>query len=215
MLLKRFFALARRVPWRRLFLLLIVAWMLLACGLVATVHFYGQTDRAEQADVIIVLGAGVRRDNRPGPALIRRSTQGAELWQDGYAPRVICAGGIPGYATRSEADACRELLEERGVPADAIILEERSRSTHENAVYSLQIMQANGWDKAIIVSDGYHMLRAGWIFSSAGVNAVTSPATTTPRRLEYVWAVGREVVALHWQALVYLFNLPVTFVPWL
>lgn len=196
--------------------MLIALWLLFICGLTASIHLYGQLDRQQQADVIIVLGAGLRRDGRPGPALIRRGSQAADLWHAGVAPRLICTGGFPTtFITRSEADACFDVLTERGVPADAIIMEENSRSTHENAVYSRQIMTENDWETAVVVSDSYHMLRATWIFSTIGIDMVSSPAEIMPPPGNYVSSVLREVVALHWQAVVFTFNLPFTFVPWL
>lgn len=204
--------LSRRV--RRVLLVAVGVWLIFACTLGIAVTVYGQTDRAQPADVIIVLGSGLRREDlQPGPALTRRSVRGAELFHAGFAPAIICSGGYPGTATRSEADGCAQVLRENGVPDDAIILEERSRSTEENAAYSHEIMQEHGWKTALVVSDGYHLLRATWIFTAEGVTFTTSPASTPPF-LDALTATAREVVALHWQAFKTVLGLPYTFVPW-
>jgi uncharacterized SAM-binding protein YcdF (DUF218 family) len=188
-------------------------WLLIICGLVTAVHVYGQADRSQDADVIIVLGAGLRRNNEPAPALLRRSLHGAALYHAGKAPVIICAGGISPSRTRSEADVCREILEAEGVPRAAIWLETRSRSTEENALFTQAIMQTHGWQTAVVVSDNYHLLRAQWLFSSLGVQTHTSP-TTTPQRVSSYWSsVAREVAALHWQAFKEVLNLPFTYVP--
>lgn len=192
----------------------LVIWFSIAGLLTVAVIVYGMTDRAQPADVIIVLGSGLRRDSRPGPALIRRSQRAAELYAQGYAPAIICTGGYTVGRTRSEADGCREVLEASGVPAEAILLEERSRSTEENAFYAEAIMRANGWHTAVLVSDGYHLLRAQWIFTQEGIPVYPSPASPPPR-LALATAVVREIVALHWQALKDLLNLPVTYIPYL
>jgi uncharacterized SAM-binding protein YcdF (DUF218 family) len=181
--------------------------------LLMVIEAYGQVDRAQAADVIIVLGAGLRRDNTPGPALTRRTLHGANLWKQGLAPVIICAGGKPGNRTRSEADACAELLRGQGIPDSAIILEERSRSTEENALYSRELMDARGWQTAILVSDPYHLFRANDIFSGAGIPVYTSPVTEM--RLnpsEYMVYMLREIVALHWLAVKQVFNIPITYV---
>ena len=115
--------------------------------------------------MIIVLGSGLNPDLTPGPALTRRAERAAELWKAGYAPAIICSGGYTTSAIRSEAFGCGQVLRANGVPLDAIILEARSRSTEENALYSHEIMQDHGWTTALVVSDGYHLLRATWIFS--------------------------------------------------
>ena len=198
----------------RVLLVLLLAWMLVCAALAGMVYAYSRSDGAREADVIIVLGAGLRRDGRPGPALWRRGERAAELYADGYAEHLICTGGFPLRQSRSEADACREVLVANGVPEGAIVLEERSRSTEENAVYSREIMVANGWDTALVVSDGYHLLRAQWIFAQQGINVYTSPARD-PSLINHVTSIGREVVALHWQMIKTVLNLPVTYVPWL
>lgn len=208
--------LKRLLKWRltRVLLVLLLVWMLVCAALAAVVYVYSRSDGARDADVIIVLGAGLRRDGRPGPALWRRGERAAELYAEGYADHLICTGGFPLRQTRSEADACREVLMANGVPEAAIVLEDRSRSTEENAAYSDAIMQANGWQTALVVSDGYHLLRAQWIFAQQGLDVTTSPARD-PSFINHVTSIGREVVALHWQVLKTVLNLPVTYVPWL
>ena len=198
----------------RALLILIGVWLIVCCALAISVVVYGQTDRAQPADVIIVLGSGLNRDLTPGWALTRRSEHAADLWKAGYAPAIICSGGLTQDFPRSEADGCAEVLRANDVPADAITLEDRSRSTEENAFYSREIMQDHGWTTALIVSDGYHLLRATWIFSLQDYHFSTSPAVLPPP-FDLVKAVVREVVALHWQAFKTIFHLPYSYVPYL
>ncbi len=204
--------LSRRL--RRILLIALGIWLILDCLIGITVYVYGLTDRAQPADVIVVLGGGLNRDLTPNRATTRRAQHAAELWKAGYAPMIICSGGYAEWAERSEADSCAQVLRESGVPAEAIVLEDRSRSTEENAIYSHEVMQAHGWKTALVVSDGYHLLRATWIFSSEGVTFTTSPAAPPPLT-DLLIAVPREVVALHWQVFKTIFHLPFTFVPWL
>ena len=189
-------------------------WLVVCLLLAGVVYGYGLTDRAQPEDVIIVLGSGLNRNLMPGPSLRHRSERAAALWHAGYAPIIICSGGYARWATRSEADGCAEVLRENGVPDDAIILEEQARSTEENAAYTHQIMRERGWDTALVVSDGYHLLRATWIFTQEGMIFTTSSTTTPPPFLNYVIAVAREVIALHWQLFKTILGLPYTFVPW-
>ena len=201
----------RRVA--RVLMIGIAFWLLFACGLLTAVHVYGETDHARPADVIVVLGSGLRRDGSPGPAMHRRTAQAAELYAQGIAPTVICSGGYATTQRRSEADACRELLNALGVPFEAVVLEDRSRSTEENAMFTRELMDANGWRDAVIVSDGYHLLRANWIFQQEGVTGYTSPALPRPRTSVYMMAIGREIAALHWQGIKTVLGLPYTYVP--
>lgn len=205
--------LARSRQLWRWFLRLMLLWLVLALLLGSAIILYGQADRAENADVIVVLGAGLSRNNRPGPALIRRTEQAAALYARGLAGTVICTGGYGYGRTRSEADACAELLLARGVPSSAIVLEDQSRSTEENALYTREIMDANGWITAVVVSDSYHLLRAAWIFNQAGIASTTSPAASAPPPFQHLSAIAREVAAFHWLVVKGVLNLPVTYVP--
>jgi uncharacterized SAM-binding protein YcdF (DUF218 family) len=193
---------------------LLIVWIIVCAGLMLVVHQYGQQTSTQTADVIIVLGSGVRRDGRPGDALYRRSLHAAELYTEGYAPNVICTGGQTIGYPRSEADACRQVLEENGVPTAAILLDDHSRSTEENAINSQAIMDAQSWQDAVLVSDSFHMLRAEWIFELQGLTVYPNPVQSTRiRRWWYVQFVGREVLALQWQVFKEALNLPVTYVP--
>ena len=178
----------------------------------AVIHIYGRIDHAtEAADVIVVLGAGLERGNSPGRALTRRAQQAAMLYARGVAQWVICTGGIGAGRSRSEADACRDLLQLRGVPEQSILLEDSSRSTEENALRSKVLMAARGWQSAVVVSDGYHLLRARWLFERIGQPVSTSPAADPPLAW-HVPYILREVGAFYWLSLRFLLNLPETLI---
>ena len=190
---------------------MLITWAMIVVGMSALIYTYGESDQAQPADVIIVLGSGLRRDGRPGDALYRRSVWGAQLYEAGIAPAIICTGGIGAGQRRSEASACAEVLTGRGVPDDAIYLEEMSRSTEENAAYAHELMQTNGWQSAVLVTDSFHMLRANWIFNEQGVEHVRSPVPREwMRDYWYRRHFLREILALHWQVFKETFNLPYT-----
>ena len=197
---------------KRLIVTFLLAATLYFVVFVSAVHFYGTIDNAQEADVIIVLGAGLLRDGRPGWALTRRSLQAAESWRSGYAPYILCTGGQAESFPRSEASACREILRASQVPASAILLEELSRSTEENAIYSRLIMDDMGLADAVLVSDSYHMLRASWLFQMQGISTVRSPVPAGRIRspLSYPYSLIREFVAFNWQLVKETFQIPVT-----
>jgi uncharacterized SAM-binding protein YcdF (DUF218 family) len=186
-------------------------WLAVIFCLSAAILIAGEGGEPEQADVIIVLGSGLRRNGQPGDALYRRSVWAAQLYAQGYAPQMICTGGTGEGQPRSEAEACREVLMDQGVPAAVITLEDRSGSTHENAIYSRQIMIASGWETAVLVTDSFHMLRADWVFDREGVRHTPSPVPREWVRAHFFRRhFLREILALHWEAAKDLFNLSVT-----
>ncbi|MCY3799058.1 MAG: YdcF family protein [Chloroflexi bacterium] len=199
---------------RRFFMLLVVATLLYFISFIATAHFTGLQDTAEPSEVIIVLGSGLRKDGRPGPALTRRTKHAADLWQEGIAPLVLCTGGQSEYYPRTEAAACLEILLAAGLPADAILMEERSRSTEENAIFSKRMLDDRRLSRVVLVSDSYHMLRAGWLFRVQGIQSVASPVKSNRIRDPRVYPVSlvREFIAFNWQLFKEIFNIPWTHV---
>lgn len=210
---------ADRARWLRrtlmIIALLIIIWLMAVATLIAVTHHMGTVDTAQRSDVIIVLGSGLRWDGSAGWALTRRTEHAARLWQQGYAPHLICTGGIAPDKWRSEADACREVAERAGVPRDAIYLEETSLSTEENAINAQQLMAAQDWQTAVVVSDSYHMLRAEYLFRRVGVEATFSPvsASLIRGRPTYMQSMLREVIAWHWQIPKDVLGLPFTRFP--
>lgn len=185
----------------RLTLFIVLAALLYFAAFAIAVHVRGLQDSAQASDIIIVLGSGLRKDGRPGPALTRRSKHGAALWHDDVAPLVLCTGGQSEYVPRTEAAACREILLAAGLPPAAILLEERSRSTEENAIYSKPILEDRGLSRVVLVSDASHMLRARWLFSKQGIEAFASPVPANRIRDPRVYpaALIREFIAFNWQ----------------
>jgi len=185
---------------KHLVLFILAGGLLYFCSFIIAIHLVGATDRTEDADVIIVLGAGIRRDGRAGWALTRRAQMGADLWHQGIAPYILCTGAQADGYPRSESEACEEILLREGVPQSAIWKESNSRSTEENAIYSYEILSEQGLSKVVLVSDSYHMLRAEWIFRAEGMTAYTSPvpASRINNPSFYPYSLMREFLAFHW-----------------
>jgi uncharacterized SAM-binding protein YcdF (DUF218 family) len=187
-----------RTRWRRwlvgTILVILVLGAVVFWALVLVIVRYGQTDHARPADVLIVLGGGE-------VGTTRRTEHAAVLYHQGYAPVLICAGSAFEGQPISEAERCAAVARAHGVPSGAILLDENSRSTEENAIETARIMRAHGWQTAVIVSDNYHLWRAHWLFESEGITAWTSPAQITVgplKRQEQVFSILREIAATGW-----------------
>lgn len=145
--------------------------------LVWQVDRLGGRDEARPSDVIIVLGARVGQDGRPGSDLTSRTYHGVDLWNAGLAPHIICTGGFKDEPL-SAAAVCRKFAIELGVPQARVWLADGSSDTAGDAVASAGVMAEHGWRTAILVSHPMHLFRARWLFRQAGIEAVTSPTTT-------------------------------------
>jgi uncharacterized SAM-binding protein YcdF (DUF218 family) len=119
---------------------------------------YHQLQHAlEPADVIVVLGS---HD-------LRVAERGASLYLEGYAPRIVFSGGL-GNLTRGlwdepEARKFARVARERGVPAEAILIEDRSTNTGENVRFTRALLESRGIEaeRFLLVQKPY-MERRAW-----------------------------------------------------
>jgi uncharacterized SAM-binding protein YcdF (DUF218 family) len=176
-----------------------IAVLGLGLGLLAwQVDRLGQRDDARASDAIVVLGARVETDGRPGSDLTSRTYHAVDLWQAGYAPTIICTGGYKNEPL-SAANVCRRFAVELGVPADQVRLADGTTNTNEDAAATAQVMAGHGWRTAILVSHPLHLFRARWLFRDAGINVVTSPTSTETGRIFPMlraWYALRESAAI-------------------
>ena len=99
-------------------------------------------DKPEKADVIFV----------PGNGYPQMAEKAAELYRNGFAPKIlpsgrysITAGRFTGVLDKKECycgtyktewDFLKDVLMQNGVPEEAILKEDQATYTYENAIYS-------------------------------------------------------------------------------
>ena len=149
-----------------------------------------------QAEVIVVLGGGTQPQSPPrtltelgeaGDRLVYASW----LYQQGVADHLLLTGG--GYDrvdVEMEAAGMASLLTMFGVPETALWLESESRNTYENALYSAEILHAEGIDEIVLVTSAFHMPRSVAIFERQGFTVIPAPADF--RATESDWAQWRD-----------------------
>ena len=67
------------------------------------------------------------------------------------------------------------LATEYGVSADQMLLETRSRNTHENAVFVAQRLRQRGWQRVLLVTSASHMRRGVGVFERQGIDVIAAP----------------------------------------
>jgi len=131
-----------------------------------------------QAEAIVVLGGGVSPAGygEPYPNLesgADRVWHAARLFHASKAPLVLLTGGSdPAHSATSEAEAMRQFMLDLGVPNHAIVLEERSRNTSQNAEYSGAILSERGVTRVLLVTSALHMPRAKALFEAQGLEVI-------------------------------------------
>ena len=99
--------------------------------------------RRRKYDYIIIHGAGLD-GTRPTPLLAGRIDKALELWNKQHQQgKFVASGGQGADEVVSEAQAMRDYLLEKGVPADAILMEDKSTTTWENLKNSIAVIRAD------------------------------------------------------------------------
>ena len=91
--------------------------------------------------------------------------------------RVVVSGG-PGELFldgEGDADTAPRLLSALGVSADRLILENKSRNTYENAVFTRQMVAPKPGETWLLVTSAFHMPRAKALFDKAGFPTIAWP----------------------------------------
>lgn len=133
---------------------------------------YRLLPRRRQYDYIIIHGAGLDGP-RPTPLLAGRIDKALELWKKQHQHgKFVVSGGQGADEVVSEAQAMRDYLLDKGVSADAILMEDKSTTTWENLRYSLAIINA---DRAT----GVDATSSAAVASSGDVTTTASDASTS------------------------------------
>ena len=145
-------------------------------------------------DILILLTAEVNPDGIIGPASYWRSVYAVRAWRSGHFKKIVVSGGFMG-TPRSLASALAEFLVGNGVPSGAIILEQRSTSTHENAVFTTELI-GNMPGRKILMTSDQHMFRAHHAFQRAGLEIVPRPIPDVAKRANTILDRGPLFVGL-------------------
>lgn len=140
-------------------------------------------------DCIIVLGAGLRK-GKPSPILEDRLKVAIELYKDGYAPKIIVSGDH-GQDDYDEVNPMKNYLLDNDIPAEDIFMDHAGFSTYDSIYRLKEIFKAQ---KAIIVTQQFHLYRSLYIAKSIDLDAVGVSATLR----DYTGSTGfylREILA--------------------
>jgi uncharacterized SAM-binding protein YcdF (DUF218 family) len=145
-------------------LIFVIAFFLL------TPHYLGPDDLANcdqapdmksintdchKADAIVAISGG------DTPA---RVTEAISLYKSGWAEQLIFSGAAQDKTGPSNAEAMKEQAVASGVPVKAILIEETSVNTQENALNTRALINNHDLHRIILVTSAYHQRRAGLEF---------------------------------------------------
>jgi uncharacterized SAM-binding protein YcdF (DUF218 family) len=122
-----------------------------------------------EADVMVVLSGGHYGDGSLNDAALERTIAAVRLYRRGLAPRILFTGGP--CCGRSTSALMAQLAMAVGVPSSAILLDEQSLRTRDNAVRSAALLREQGIRTTLLVTGSLHLLRAKLAFEALGISA--------------------------------------------
>ena len=164
--------------------LLPATWMWLVTG-----DRLRTTADAPRTEVAVVFGAGLW-DGEPSPYLAHRLDAAARLYRENHV-EVVLVTGDNSREDYDEPDAMRAYLTKHGVPDGRIVSDYAGFDTWDSCVRAKKIF---GVDKAVLISQGFHIRRAVALCQAAGVE---SYGVGVDAKHDVTWYYGgaREVFA--------------------
>lgn len=173
----------------------------LCFGVLLGAVVYGGHDQLRgEPQVMLILGCQVKPWG-PSILLQDRLDEAIAYLKQHPDMTVIVSGGQGPDEYISEARCMQEVLLRVGIPAGQILLEDQSHNTHQNLLYSAQLMQQQGIDPAqgiLVVSNGFHLARVRMLWEritgqGETLSTLAAPSTHVPSRIKmYI----REPLAL-------------------
>ena len=152
--------------------------------------FIRSEGRAKHA---IVLGLALE-DGKPTDDLLARLDMAEEYVKENPEGVLVLTGGNPDESGRTEAAVMRDLLLERGIPEDRMILEDRAETTKENFRNTARMIDPE--EPVALISSNYHMDRAVQTAEAAGfarVLRLPAPSSVLRYGANVMWEVILEL----------------------
>lgn len=137
-----------------------------------------------KADAIVVVSGGDTS---------ARTAEGIRLYDNGWAEQLIFSGAAKDTNGPSNAEVMRTQALASGVPAEAILIEDLSVNTQQNAANTQEILASNNFNEVILVTSGYHQKRASLEFEkrAEGVRVLNHPLLSDQDWSGWWWLTPR------------------------
>ncbi|MCT1352093.1 YdcF family protein [Gordonia sp. p3-SID1431] len=127
---------------------------------------------------IVVLGYGLNANGKMAPELVNRVSAAKAQAELTTNTPIVVTGGVPKKGI-TEAAAMRTWLENNGVSANRILVEDKSGSTVANAQNTAEILRAQGIRDIVLVTSPNHIRRGAADFGAMGLRVVGTLTTAT------------------------------------
>jgi uncharacterized SAM-binding protein YcdF (DUF218 family) len=142
----------KRLVWFLAIIVIIIIALPLFVG-----WYLSPQDNLEKTDMIVVVSGG---DNDA------RIEKGIQLYREGWAPLILFSGAAA-EGDVSNAKAMKRIAVAKGIPSEKILMEEKSKTTQENADFSAVVLAQENAKSIILVTSPYHQRRTYNLFKKA------------------------------------------------
>lgn len=148
--------------------------------------------------LVLMLGSG-DPGSPSGPMIgassYLRTVYAIDAWRSGGFRTILVSG-------RGGAETVKPFLMAYGVPREAILVENRSTTTHESAAFAKPLLAGISGRIVLLTSD-FHMYRASRSFAHEGIHVITRPipdvlkrSRSRELRWECFWTLALELTKI-------------------
>ena len=105
-----------------------------------------------------------------------RLWQTIDNYKKGYIKKILITGGSGSILHREEQFEgiyLRDFLIRMGIPSEDVVSEAKSKNTHENALFTKEILNKRWGNKYLLFTSGFHMRRSKACFEKVGIEVDT------------------------------------------
>ncbi|SEL73822.1 Uncharacterized SAM-binding protein YcdF, DUF218 family [Blastococcus sp. DSM 46786] len=157
----------------------VLAAVLFVASTALAIWWTARQDARPQSDAIVVLGSA-QYNGVPSSIFAARLEHALRLYEQGVAPVIVTVGGKAAGDQFTEAEAGRDYLAAAGVPAEALLAVPEGVDTLQSMRVVGAAFDARGWERAVLVTDPWHAMRAERMAEDAGMEAESSPTRQGP-----------------------------------
>ena len=153
------------------------------------------------ADYLLVLGAKVSRNGRPSLALKNRIDAAYDYLIAHPDTIAVLSGGQGSDEPITEAQCMFEQLTAMGIDPARLWLEDKSTSTWENLKFTLALIDEKTGaspDQIALLSNEFHLYRAGLFAKQLGLEPLGVPAKTTLPVLKINYFIREAIAVWHY-----------------
>jgi uncharacterized SAM-binding protein YcdF (DUF218 family) len=138
-----------------------------------------------------------------------RLFQTISLYKTGHIDKFIIVGGSGSilYPETIESEIVRTYLLQIGIPESDILIENKSKNTHENALFTAKLLKRQNYrDSCLLVTSSFHIRRAKACFAKAGIKVKAYPTNQLDADFKFLPAaflMPDASILSNWQLLIH------------